>query len=230
MKIEDIELSWLGHDGFLIDYKGKTIAIDPYNVSNNVGKADIILITHDHSDHCSIKDIEKVAKSDSVVIGPPHVQSAVMKIQGLQVQPIEVGDEVELDKGLKILAVHAYNVNKFRDKEKGIVFHPKSEGYVGYVIKLGNVVVYHTGDSDFIPEMKNLSGYGKQGNMFVALLPVSGTYVMSADEAVEVADVLHPDIAVPMHYGSVVGSIEDARRFVELCKERGIHAEVLEKI
>ena len=230
MKIEDIELSWLGHDGFLIDYKGKTIVIDPYNVSNNVGKADIILITHDHSDHCSIKDIEKVAKSDSVVIGPPHVQSAVMKIQGLQVQPIEVGDEVELDKGLKILAVAAYNLTKFRDKEKGIVFHPKSEGYVGYVIKLGNVVVYHTGDSDFIPEMKNLSGYGKHGNKFVALLPVSGTYVMSADEAVEVADVLHPDIAVPMHYGSVVGSVEDAKRFVELCKERGIHAEVLEKI
>ena len=230
MKIEDIELSWLGHDGFLIDYKGKTIVIDPYNVSNNVGKADIILITHDHSDHCSIKDIEKVAKSDSVVIGPPHVQSAVMKIQGLQVQPIEVGDEVELDKGLKILAVAAYNLTKFRDKEKGIVFHPKSEGYVGYVIKLGNVVVYHTGDSDFIPEMKNLSGYGKHGNKFVALLPVSGTYVMTADEAVEVADVLHPDVAIPMHYGSIVGSIEDARRFVELCKERGIHAEILEKI
>src|SRR3989344_100015 len=229
MKIEDIELSWLGHDGFLIDYKGKTIAIDPYNVSNNVGKADIILITHDHSDHCSIKDIEKVAKSDSVVIGPPHVQSAVMKIQGLQVQPIEVGDEVELDKGLKILAVAAYNLTKFRDKEKGIVFHPKSEGYVGYVIKLGNVVVYHTGDSDFIPEMKNLSGYGKHVNKFVALLPVSGTYVMSADEAVEVADVLHPDIAVPMHYGSIVGIVEEANRFVELCKERGIHAEILEK-
>ena len=230
MKIEDIELSWLGHDGFLIGYKGKTIVIDPYNVSSSVGKADIILITHDHSDHCSIKDIEKVAKSDSVVIGPPHVQSAVMKIQGLQVQPIEVGDEVELDKGLKILAVAAYNLTKFRDKEKGIVFHPKSEGYVGYVIKLGNVVVYHTGDSDFIPEMKNLSGYGKHGNKFVALLPVSGTYVMTADEAVEVADVLHPDVAIPMHYGSIVGSIEDARRFVELCKERGIHAEVLEKI
>ena len=230
MKIEDIELSWLGHDGFLIDYKGKTIAIDPYNVSNNVGKADIILVTHEHSDHCSIKDIEKVAKSDSVVIGPPHVQSAVMKVQGLQVQPIEVGDEVELDKGLKILAVAAYNLTKFRDKEKGIVFHPKSEGYVGYVIKLGNVVVYHTGDSDFIPEMKNLSGYGKHGNKFVALLPVSGTYVMTADEAVEVADVLHPDVAIPMHYGSIVGSIEDARRFVELCKERGIHAEILEKI
>jgi len=230
MKIEDIELSWLGHDGFLIDYKGKTIVIDPYNVSDSVGKADIILITHDHSDHCSIKDIERVAKSGSLVIGPPHVQSAVMKIQGLHMQPIEVGDEIELDKGLKIQAVAAYNVNKFRDKEKGIVFHPKSEGYVGYVIKLGSVIVYHAGDTDLISEMQNLTGYGKQGNMFVALLPVSGTYVMDVDEATEAAEALKPSLAVPMHYGSVVGTLDDADRFVELCRERGIRAEVLEKI
>ena len=229
--MDNVEVAWLGHDGFSIQISdGRRVVIDPYNISNNVGKADIVLITHDHSDHCSIKDIEKIVGKDSVVIGPAHVQSAVMKIEGLQVQPIEVGDEVEFDNGkLKIQAVPAYNIDKFRDKDRGIVYHAKSEGYLGYVIKLGNVVIYHTGDSDFIPEMKNLSGYGKHGNKFVLLAPVSGEVVMTADEAVEVADVLHPDIAVPMHYGSVVGSVEDAKRFVELCKERGIHAEILER-
>ena len=228
MRIGEVNLDYLGHDGFLIT-NGKRIAIDPYNVSANVERVDVILLTHDHHDHCSVKDIERLSKEGTIVVGPPHVQSAVMRVEGVQLHPVERGDSLELE-DIKIEVVPAYNVNKFRDEARKIVFHPKSEGYVGYVIKLGNVVIYHAGDTDFIPEMHKLSGYSKKDNKFVALLPVSGTYVMDAEEAVEVADILHPDIAIPMHYGAVVGTVDDAQRFVHMCKERGIHAEILAKI
>ena len=229
MRIGNVHLDYLGHDGFLIT-NGKRIVIDPYHVSSKVKPADIILLTHDHHDHCSVQDIERLSKQGTLVIGPPHVQSAVMRVEGVQLHPVEAGDKLEIE-DVKIEVVPAYNLNKYRDSSKKIVFHPKSESYVGYVVKLGNVVIYHAGDSDFIPEMQKLSGYSKKDNKFIALLPVSGTYVMDAEEAVEAADVLHPDIAVPMHYGAgVVGGVEDAERFVSLCKERGIHAEILEKI
>lgn len=229
MKIGEVELSWLGHDGFIID-NGKRIAIDPYNVSNNIEAVDIILITHEHYDHCSVKDIQKLSKTGTKVIGPAHIQSAITKVDNVELHVIEVGDVVDFEE-LKIEAVPAYNLNKYRDPAKKIAFHPKSEGYVGYVIKIGNVVVYHSGDTDLIHEMEKLTGHGKQGNMFVALLPVSGTYVMTPEEAAEAASLLKPSLAIPMHYGAgVVGTIEDAQKFVELCREKGIHAEVMEKI
>ncbi len=229
MRIGDVDLQYLGHSGFIIS-NGRRIAVDPYNVPQNVEPADLILITHEHSDHCSIKDIQKLAQKGTIVLGPAHVQSAVMKVQGVHVQPIEVGDSLEFG-DIKVEAVRAYNVNKYRDAGKKTHFHPKNEGYVGYVVKYGNTVIYHTGDSDLIPEMKKLTGYGKHGNTFVALLPVSGTYVMDVDEAVEAAELLSPHLVIPMHYGAgVVGTREDAERFVTLCNDKGIHAQILEKI
>ncbi len=221
MRVEDVEIQFLGHSGFLIS-NGKKVVIDPYNVSEKAGKADIILVTHSHYDHCSIKDIEKTAKEGSIVIMPADCQSKITRINNVEMHVVEAGDEIDLG-GLKVEAVAAYN----KDKE----FHPKSEGWVGYVVKMGNVVVYHTGDSDFIPEMQKLSGHGKKGNQFVALLPVSGKYVMDAEEASEAASVLSPDLAIPMHYGAgVAGTVDDAEHFVELCKEKNIKAEILEKI
>ncbi len=228
MRIDNVELSYLGHDGFSLK-NGKHIIIDPLNVSKNVKKADVILITHDHFDHCSIKDIQALSQQGTIVICPPHVQSAVAKVEGIHLQLIEVGDTIEMG-DIKIEAVPAYNTNKYRDPAKKLVFHPKSEGYVGYLIKMGKVIIYHSGDTDVIPEMKNLTGYGKHGNQFVALLPVSGTYVMDADEAHEAAGIINPDLAIPMHYGAVVGTLEDAQRFVDLCRADGIRAELLEKI
>ena len=228
MRLGDVEIDFLGHDGFLIK-NGKRIVIDPYNINSKIEHADIILISHDHSDHCSIKDIQHLSKSGTIVVGPPHIQSAIAKVENVELHVIEPGDELEFE-GIKIEAVPAYNVNKYRDPVKKIHFHPKSENYVGYVIKMENVIVYHTGDTDVIPEMHNLTGYGKHGNKFVALLPVSGTYVMDADEAAEAASILKPTVAIPMHYGAVVGKLEDAERFVELCKSKGVNAQILEKI
>ncbi len=223
MQIKEIQLDFLGHSGFMITSSaGKKIAIDPYNVSSNVPKADLILITHSHYDHCSIKDIEKLSEEGTTIIIPPDAQSKITKIKGIEMQIIESGDEFQFQK-IKIEAIPAYNINK--------EFHPKGEGWLGYVIKLKDVIIYHAGDTDKIPEMPRLTGHGKHGNEFVALLPVSGKYVMDAEEAAEVASFLSPDLAIPMHYGAgVAGTIDDAKRFVELCEKNNINAKILEKI
>jgi L-ascorbate metabolism protein UlaG (beta-lactamase superfamily) len=143
-------------------------------------------------------------------------------VEDVEMQIIEVGDELEFE-GVKVTAVPAYNI----DKE----FHPKSEGWMGYIIKHGNVIIYHAGDTDKIPEMEKLTGYAKQGNEFVVLLPVSGNYVMSAEEAASVASMLNPTLAIPMHYGAgVAGTVDDALRFVKLCKEMNLRAEILAKV
>jgi L-ascorbate metabolism protein UlaG (beta-lactamase superfamily) len=223
MEVEGVKIDFLGHDGFLIENgNGKKLVIDPYNVSDSIPKVDYILITHSHYDHCSIKDIVKLAKPGTVVIVPPDAQSKITRIEGVVMEVMEVGDIIELGK-VKVEALPAYNIGKD--------FHPKSEGFLGYLIKYGHVIIYHAGDSDNIPEMQKLSGYGKHGNNFIALLPVSGTYVMSAEEAAEAAKIINADLAIPMHYGAgVIGDQGDAERFVKLCRENGIDANILDKI
>lgn len=226
MEIGKVKLDYLGHSGFIVHYlnngNGKRIAIDPYNVSEGVDKVDMILITHSHYDHCSIKDITKLAKRGTIVITPADAQSKITRVNEVEMQIVEVGDMLEFGP-IKIEAMPAYNLER--------EFHPKKEGWLGYIIKIGDIIIYHAGDSDFVPEMRNLSGYGKQGNSFIVLLPVSGEYTMNADEAAELASVIHPAIAVPMHYGGgVIGTSEDAERFVQKCKEKGVNGVLLEKI
>lgn len=217
-----VSLKFLGHAGFFITSKeGKKIVIDPFKISESFKeKADIVLITHSHYDHCSIEDIEKLIEQGTVVVCTPDCQSKVLRFEGIQLELMEVGDNLELD-NIKIEAVAAYNKHK--------EYHPKSEGWVGYIIRIGNVIIYHSGDTDFIPEMQKLSGHGKRDNEFVALLPVSGKYVMNAEQAVEAASLISPDLAVPMHYGEIVGTIEDAQNFVKLCGEKNINAKILER-
>lgn len=223
MEVEGVKIEFLGHSGFLIiNGGGKRIAIDPYNVSDKIGKADLILITHSHYDHCSLKDLTKMAGQGTILVVPPDVQSKITKLEGVEMQVIALGDEMTFGK-IKIEALAAYNVDKD--------FHTKADDWHGYLMKFEKVIIYHAGDTDLIPEMKKLSGYGKHGNTFIALLPVSGTYVMNAEEAAEAASTINPTIAIPMHYGAgVAGTIEDAQRFVKICEKEGINAEILEKI
>jgi len=220
----NVQFGFLGHSGILIKTaEGKRIAIDPYNVAPSVEKVDFILITHSHYDHCSIKDIEHLSKKGTTIVVPADAQSKIVKVEGINMQVAEVGDEFPLNGSLKISVVPAYNV----DKE----FHPKSEGWFGYIVRIGEVVVYHAGDSDVIPEMDKLTGFGKKGNFLAVFLPVSGVYVMSPEEAAEVANRLNPSLAVPIHYGAgVAGTDEDAKRFVEICKGFGVNAVLLEKL
>ena len=156
MRIGDVDLDYLGHSGFSILCKmGVRIVVDPCNIANSrmKEKADIVLITHGHRESCSIKDIERVVRDDgkTQVICPADCQSKILKLKGVGIEVVEVGDKIEMP-GLRIEAFPAYN--KYRDD------HPKSEGWLGYLIKLGNTVIYHAGDTDFIPEMQKLSGYG----------------------------------------------------------------------
>ena len=220
MKIKDIELKWLGHSGFLIKYS-KNIYIDPYNIKETDKKADIILLTHSHYDHCSIADIEKIIQEGTKIIAPADCQSKITRFDvPIEMHVVEVGQEVDIG-NIKISTFPAYNIDKH--------FHPKEEGWVGYLIKINNVLIYHAGDTDIIPEMQKLTGYHQPGREFVALLPIGGRFTMSVEEAVEAAKIIKPTLAIPMHYASIIGTEEDAKEFVELCKEEGINAQVLEK-
>jgi L-ascorbate metabolism protein UlaG (beta-lactamase superfamily) len=220
MNIKGVEIRWLGHSGFLIR-NSKTIYIDPYNIKETDEKADIILLTHSHYDHCSVADIEKVVQAGTKIIAPADCQSKITRFEvPIEMEVIEVGRELDLG-SIKIGALPAYNVDKH--------FHPKDEGWVGYLIKMNGVLIYHAGDTDVIPEMQKLTGYNQPGKEFVALLPIGGRFTMSVEEAVEAAKIIKPTLAVPMHYASIIGNESDAQEFVELCKEEGINAQIIEK-
>ena len=214
-----VKLTYLGHAAFKIKANDKVIYIDPYQLTAVDEKADVVLITHSHYDHCSQQDIEKVVKDNTVVVCTPDSQSKIARIEKkITIELVEPGTELSFD-GLKIKAVEAYNINK--------QFHPKSQAWVGYVIQTNSVAIYHAGDTDKIKEMEKLTGYGTK--QFIALLPVGGTYTMDAEEAAEAAALIKPTLAIPMHYGTIVGSVEDAKKFCELCKEKGINTKILEK-
>jgi len=223
MKIKGIELKWLGHAGFLIKVLDieKTIYIDPYNIKDGSEKADVIFITHSHYDHCSLPDLKKIVKEGTRIVLTPDCQSKVARFDvPVRIELVEPGHEVTFN-GMKFIGVPAYNIDKD--------FHPQEEGWVGYVIKVDDVVIYHAGDTDFIPEMQKLTGFKQQGKEFIALLPVGGRFTMSAEEAAEAAELIKPTLAIPMHWGAIIGDKEDAEEFVELCEEVGINAKVLEK-
>ncbi len=200
-----LKISWLGHDCFKIK-NGKTVIIDPFKLQKTSEKADVLLITHEHFDHLSIDDIKKVVSERTVVVAISSCQSELSKLKVREVKIVRPGDRLSID-DVALEATPAYNVNKFR--QPGKVFHPKEEGKAGYVVTIRGVRVYHAGDTDAIPEMKGLK-------VDVALLPVSGTYVMSAEEAVEAAKMIEPKVAIPMHYGAIVGSEQDAEKFKQL--------------
>jgi L-ascorbate metabolism protein UlaG (beta-lactamase superfamily) len=179
-----IKISWLGHDAFRLK-NDKTIYIDPYKIK---GKevADIILITHEHFDHLSVDDINKISSENSVIVAARPCANQLGRVKAKEIKYVKPGDELEID-GVKIRAVPAYNITKFR--EPGRPFHPKDAGGVGYIVNMKGISIYHVGDSDFIPEMKELK-------VDVLLVPVSGTYVMTAEEAASVANAIMPKLTM----------------------------------
>lgn len=198
--------SYVGHACFLI--RGpRTVCTDPFDVKRGVEKADLITCSHEHFDHCSPPDIKKFAKDSSVILASVNCRGKISGIKVKELTYLKPGDTAEVS-GVKVRAVPAYNVNKFRSP--GIVYHPKEYQGVGLIFELGGVRVYHAGDTDVIPEMSEF------GDVDVALLPVSGTYVMTAQEAAEAVKIIEPKVAIPMHYGSIVGGIDDAKRFKEI--------------
>jgi L-ascorbate metabolism protein UlaG (beta-lactamase superfamily) len=202
-----IKLSWLGHDGFRIE-NGKVVYIDPFKIEAGGPKADIVLVSHEHSDHCSPADLRKVITPATVIVAHSQSKNEVSKLNVKEIRIMKPGDKINVG-DVAIEAVPAYNVNKYR--EPGRVFHPEEDGKLGYVVTIKGVRIYHAGDTDHIPEMKNIQ-------TDIALLPVSGTYVMTAHEAAEAAATINLQIAIPMHYGAIVGGRIDAETFQKLAK------------
>jgi L-ascorbate metabolism protein UlaG (beta-lactamase superfamily) len=197
-------VEWLGHSGFRIRAPGGVVYIDPYRAGEGP-KADLILITHGHYDHFSPQDVERLSKKETWLVGPAAVAERV----GGRVLSVAPGEPVEeeLVRGVSVAAVAAYNTSK--RNQDGELFHPREAGWVGYELNVRGERLYHSGDTDVIPEMDSVTGVD------LALLPVSGVYVMTASEAAEAARRIQPRVAVPMHWGEHIGSYEDAAEFAD---------------
>ena len=211
-----LSITWSGHAGFKIIYGNMKVYIDPYKLSKSYEKisaADIVLITHNHFDHLSIEDLKNIINERTVIVSAQECLSQLKSLKVKESIGIDPHNSVKVD-DLRIETVPAYNIDKD--------FHPKKDKKNGFIVKFGNDRLYHTGDSDIIPEMKDT-------NPTVVLIPVSGTYVMTADEASKaVNELINPKIAIPMHYGTIVGNKEDAIRFSQLvtvCKTKILELE-----
>ena len=202
---QGVKISWLGHDSFRIK-NGKTIIIDPFKIRPIPDKADILLVSHEHFDHLSLDDIKKVSSDKTTIVTIPAVKKELSSMKVKEVKTVKAGDKVAFG-NITVEVVPAYNLNKFR--EPGKPFHPKEDGKVGFILSINGVRVYHAGDTDPIPEMRGFK-------TDVALLPVSGTYVMTPEEAAEATRMIKPKLAIPMHYGAIVGSENDAEKFKQL--------------
>ncbi len=193
-----MKIQWLGHASFKIKSKEVVIYIDPYAGEEGyyLEKADIILISHFHYDHCSLEKIRKISTEETMIWGTKEVASeihgCIVLIPG---QPIST-------MGIKVTAVPAYNTAKR--------FHPRGFA-IGFLIEIEKKIIYFISDSDVIPEMVKIKAD-------ILLIPVGGTYTMNAREAVKVVQDIKPRVAIPMHYGSVVGNIDDAELFKELAE------------
>jgi L-ascorbate metabolism protein UlaG (beta-lactamase superfamily) len=210
-----VKISWLGHDGFKIK-NAKTVYVDPYEIKGGE-EADILLISHDHEDHCSPEDVKKIVSEKTTIITTAESKRKLSKVKAKEILVAKPGQKMLID-DVSVEMVPAYNVNKFRSP--GHPFHPKESEMLGFIVTMNGVRIYHAGDTDLIPEMERF-------NVDVACLPVSGTYVMTAEEAVQSTRHIKLKVAIPMHYGSIVGDDRDAERFKTLasCEVRVLSKE-----
>ena len=202
MSVNSGNIFWLGHDSVRLE-GSRVIYFDPWEVKGP--PADIILITHDHYDHLDGPTVKALAKPQTQIVTEAS-SAARLRELGVEnsITVMEPGDEIEV-LGVNVKAVPSYNIGKD--------FHPRAKNNLGFIVTVDGLSLYHAGDSDFIPEMKDIRAQ-------VALLPVSGTYVMTWDEAVEAALAIKPDLVIPMHYGKIVGDLAMAEKFAAQLKGR----------
>lgn len=222
----------MGHDGFRVDIAemATSFAFDPYDLhGSSMGSespraesrggeilpVDYVFVSHPHFDHCDISSIRKLLGPKSRIIAPNCCKGELGEF-GDQVDYYSGDDKVTAGK-LTYWAIPAYNIDKFRTPNE--VFHPKELGGVGFVVEIPidgskNLRFYHAGDTDLVPEMEAVK------KIDVAFLPISGTFVMTLDEAIKAAQLIEPDLAIPMHYGKILGSVAEANRFQNLLHDK----------
>jgi L-ascorbate metabolism protein UlaG (beta-lactamase superfamily) len=208
-------LFWIGHASFYLKGDGYTIFIDPFKVHDGIKeKADLVLITHGHFDHCSVPDIKKVLKPGGAVIAAENC------LKGDEVGNISTIKPGEKEKfhSAEIRAIPAYNVKSDR-----LSYHPKSNNWVGYIIALNGMNIYHAGDTDFIEDMRKLNG------LEAAALPIGGKYTMDVNEAIDAFNVIKPVHAIPMHYKNLLGK-EGSQKAEEELKSRLSNAMVMKEV
>ena len=187
--------TWFKQSAYLWRGESINVYIDPWGVTDAV-PADVVFITHAHFDHFNEEDLKKVVRRETSIVAPRNV---AQELSGT-VLPVGPGDSLEVA-GIKVQAVPAYNVVESR-----LEHHPKANNWVGYILTLGDSTYYHAGDTDHAAELDDVKAD-------VAFLPIGGTYTMTAQEAGQLAKVIQPQLAVPMHYGFVVGSPKEAESF-----------------
>lgn len=197
--LENVEV--LYHSSIKIK-DNKIIYIDPFKIDKDYNDADIVFITHDHFDHYSEEDIDKVINENTIIIIPEELLTKILRkgINKNAVITVESNKEYMVQ-GIKFETIPAYNTNK--------TFHPKENDWVGYIITLDGIRYYIAGDTDITKKNRKVK-------CDVAFVPVGGTYTMNYSEAAELVNIIKPKIAVPIHYGSVVGTKQDATNFIKL--------------
>ncbi len=208
-EVDGVRIEWVGHATFRMKFRGLTVYVDPYILDENPEKADLVLITHDHFDHCDLDALHKIRKDGTYVVAAETCRGKLR--DAVFVRP---GDVVEWN-GIGVEAVPSYNPAKR--------FHPREKDYVGFLVRFGRVTVYHPGDTDFIPEMESL-----KGRVTVFLAPIGGTYTMDEVEAAKAVEVIQPKFVIPMHYNFLQGLEKDPERFADLVK--GAEVVILEPL
>ena len=202
-----VEITWIGHASFRLAGAGGVVYIDPWKIPSGAeADGNVVIVSHDHYDHCSVEDVARVAMAGATIVAPPQtaekLANATPTVPG---QTLAVGD-------ITIEAAPAYNVGK--------KFHPRDNGWLGAVVTLDGKRIYYAGDTDLIEEMSDLEA------IEVALLPVGGTYTMTAAEAADACERIGCKTAIPYHWGDIVGTSADAREFadaVSCCKVNILH-------
>ena len=183
----------------IVTNDNKIIYFDPYELGNTFSNdADYIFITHTHYDHLSVEDILKIKKDSTTIIGPKDIFDKVNGLFNIDKIMLVIPNENYKCDDIVFETVPSYNINKS--------FHKKEFNWVGYVATIDEIKIYVAGDTDNIPDVHNI-------NCDIACVPIGGTYTMDRDEAVELVRIIKPKIAIPIHYKTIVGTVNDAYYF-----------------
>lgn len=200
----------LGHNSIKIE-GSKKIYIDVFNLNEICNDADYIFFTHSHYDHLSINDIKKVINNETILISPESCEVELKNnFPNNKLILVKPNNKYEINE-LSFETTYAYNEIK--------EFHPKDNNWVGYLINIDDLTYYIAGDTDFVKELENIT-------CDIAFLPIGGKYTMNYKEAADMANKINAKIIVPTHYGSIIGSVDDAFRFKENVKTKNVEIQI----